>query len=103
MNRMYLSLKVYHRMRSMLLPVTNTDIAILDYSQFASQADDYPRSESARQLCKRLVNVLLAIITGSLLVAFLVRYLQEDYPINIAHDFPGIHSLTKPVTETVAN
>ena len=90
-------------MRSMLLPGPNTEIAILDYSQFASQADDYPRSESARQLCKRLVNVLLVIITVSLLVAFLVRYLQEDYPINIAHDFPGIHSLTKPVTETVAN
>ena len=72
-------------MRNSLLPESTAKIIILENGQPDSQSDG-PRLQRPCQFCQRIMNVILAITTGTLLLAFLLRYLRPHDSVEDVHN-----------------
>ena len=61
-------------MRNLSMPESNVKIIILQNEQSHNQPDG-PRLKGSREFLRGILSVILAMIMGTLLLAFLIRYL----------------------------
>ena len=73
-------------MRNSLLPESNAEIIILGNVQSDYQPDG-PRLQRSWQFLQRIMNVILAIITGILLLIFLIRRLGSLDSVGRVHNY----------------
>jgi len=62
-------------MRNSSLPESNVKITILENEESDNQPDG-PRLQGSRQFLRKIMSAILAMTTGTLLLAFLIRYLR---------------------------